>query len=267
MADTYMSNFTATNGPELLVEAKAATVYAAHENSLFLGGQLVPVVSAPNGLLKVPKLTKPAAESLGDALTDDLAVANPDSSEVNIVCDLYGHRAVVRDLGAIDPMEIGRAGGQGVSAAFDAAVIAVTTSLTALAKGGANVAIADLIAAVAAIRGTGETGPLAAIVGTTAYSALMAEIGTAAFAGGDRFQSEALRSGFLGNIVGVPCFVSAYAAADSAAVFGGDAMRIAMQKNVDLEIARRAEAVGWDVVSSLHAGVGAVDTGRGRYIS
>jgi len=40
-------------------------------------------------------------------------------------------------------------------------------------------------------------------------------------------------------------------------------MRIAMQKNVDIEVARRPEAVGSDIVSSLHAGVGVIDAGRG----
>ena len=49
-------------------------------------------------------------------------------------------------------------------------------------------------------------------------------------------------------------------------VFGADAMRIAMQKNVDLEIGRRPEAVGNDVVASLHAGVGLIDAGRGVMI-
>jgi hypothetical protein len=40
-------------------------------------------------------------------------------------------------------------------------------------------------------------------------------------------------------------------------------MRVAMFKNVDLEVARRAEAVGNDIVASLHAGVGVVDAARG----
>jgi hypothetical protein len=44
-------------------------------------------------------------------------------------------------------------------------------------------------------------------------------------------------------------------------------MRIAMQKNVDLEIERRAAAVGFDIVSSLHAGVGVVDATRGVLIA
>jgi hypothetical protein len=68
-------------------------------------------------------------------------------------------------------------------------------------------------------------------------------------------------------------FVSSYmddtntgVTAARAAIFGADAMRIAMQKNVDLEIGRRPEAVGQDVVASLHAGVGLIDAGRGRML-
>jgi hypothetical protein len=36
-----------------------------------------------------------------------------------------------------------------------------------------------------------------------------------------------------------------------------------MFKNVDLEVQRRAAAVGNDIVASLHAGVGLVDAARG----
>ena len=39
-----------------------------------------------------------------------------------------------------------------------------------------------------------------------------------------------------------------------------------MQKNVDLEVQRRAAAVGVDVVSSLHAAVATIDASRGVLI-
>jgi hypothetical protein len=47
-----------------------------------------------------------------------------------------------------------------------------------------------------------------------------------------------------------------------ATVFGADAYRIAMQKNVDIEVGRRVAAVGVDVVASLHAEIGAIDANR-----
>ena len=77
------------------------------------------------------------------------------------------------------------------------------------------------------------------------------------------FQTEVLRQGFLGNIGGARIFMSAYpSAASKGMFFGTDAARIAMFKNVDLEVARRAEAVGNDIVASLHAGVGMIDDAR-----
>ena len=45
-------------------------------------------------------------------------------------------------------------------------------------------------------------------------------------------------------------------------MFGADSMRIAMQKNVDIEVARRAAAVGNDVVASLHAKAALLDANR-----
>ena len=98
----------------------------------------------------------------------------------------------------------------------------------------------------------------------------MADIGSTAFAGGDLFQGQALRSGFFGNIFGVQLFVTSRMT-DAAtgvtnplgAIFSADAMRIAMQKNVDLEIGRRTAAVGNDVVANLHAKCGLIDAARG----
>lgn len=270
MADSYISS---TNTDALFVPAKAATVYAAHESSLFLGGQLIPVVNAPNGVLQVPELAAVSASSITSGITTDVAVTNPADTKNTISADLIAARSVVRDLGAIDPAEIGRVLGNAVSNTFDKRVMAVMGTLTGQEITAGDLDIAEIAAAVGTIRGNGETGPLYGIVGAGSYAALMNDIGGTAFAGGDLFQGQALRSGFFGTIMGVQCFVSSYLDATNTgvtgakmAIFGADAMRIAMQKNVDLEVARRAEAVGFDVVASLHAGVGLIDANRGVLI-
>lgn len=270
MADSYISS---TNTDALFVPAKAATVYAAHENSLFLSGQLIPVVNAPNGVLQVPELAAVTATSITSGITTDVAVTNPADTKNTINCDLIAARSVVRDLGAIDPSEIGRALGNAVSTLFDKTVAGVMGSLTAQEITAGDLDMAEVAAAVATIRGNGETGQLYGVVGTDAYAALMNDIGGTAFAGGDLFQGAALRSGFFGTLMGVQVFVSSYLNATNTgvtgakmAIFSADAMRIAMQKNVDLEIGRRVEAVGNDVVASLHAGVGLIDAGRGVLI-
>lgn len=271
MADSYISS---TNTDALFVPAKAATVYAAHESSLFLSGQLIPVVNAPNGVLQVPELANVSASSITSGITTDVAVTNPADTKNTISADLIAARSVVRDLGNIDPAEIGRVLGNAVSAEFDKRVAGVMGTLTQQEiTDSAGLTVDEIAKAVAGIRGTGETGALFGIVSTNAYAALMADIGGNAFAGGEQFQGAAVRSGFFGRIMGVDFFVSSYLkdpntgeSATKGAIFAQDAMRIAMQKNVDLEVARRAEAVGFDVVANLHAGVGLIDADRGRLL-
>jgi hypothetical protein len=271
-SDSYNSLYS---NETILVPVKAATVFAAHESSLFLGGQLVPVVQAPNGLVKIPKLSGGTASNMGagDAAIGDITAAAVTGASVDLVCDLYAARTVVRDLGAIDATEIGRQLGNKISAKFDADVANALGDLTAQEIASGNLDLEEIFAAVATIRGAGETGQLYGVVSTNAYAALMGAIGSTAYAGGDLFQGQALRSGFFGTIAGVQCFVSSYlndtntgVTGSKMAIFGQDALRIAMQKNVDVEVARRAEAVGNDVVASLHATVGVVDANRGVLI-
>lgn len=268
----YTSGF---NTDALFVPAKAATVYAAHESSLFLGGQIVPVINAPNGVLQVPELAAVSATKLTSEAAPgvDIDSVLPADTKNTISANLYAARSVVRDLGNIDPQEIGRVLGNSVSASFDADVAGIMGSLTGQEITSGDLDMAEVAAAVATIRGAGETGPLYGVVSTNAYAALMNDIGGTAFAGGEQFQGAAMRSGFFGTLMGVQVFVSSYlndtntgVTGSKMAIFSQDAMRIGMQKNVDLEVARRAEAVGFDVVASLHAGVGLIDAGRGVLI-
>jgi hypothetical protein len=262
------------NTDALVVPVKAATVYAAHESSLFLGGQLIPVVNAPNGVLQVPELASVSATTLSAEASPgvDVDAVLPADTKNTITCDLYAARSVLRDLGAIDPNEIGRVLGNAVSNAFDTAVMGVMGNLTAQEITSGDLDLDEIFSAVGTIRSAGETGQLYGVVGAGSYAALMSAIGSQAYAGGD-FQSEALRNGFVGTIAGVQCFVSSYLDATNTgvtgakmAIFGQDAMRIAMQKNVDIEVARRAEAVGNDIVASLHAKPALIDAGRGILI-
>jgi hypothetical protein len=268
----YASGF---NTDALFVPVKAATIYAAHESSLFIGGEMIPVVQAPNGVVQVPELASVSATNLSTEAAPgvDLETVLPADTKNTISCEIYAARSVVRDLGAIDPAEIGRSLGNAVSAAFDADVAGVMGSLTGQEITSGDLDMAEVAAAVGTIRAAGETGPLMGVVGASSYAALMNDIGGTAFAGGDLFQGQALRSGFFGTLMGVQVFVSSYlndtntgVTGSKMAIFGKDAMRIAMQKNIDLEIARRAEAVGNDVVASLHAKAALIDAARGVLI-
>jgi hypothetical protein len=265
MSDAYSSG---SSLGDLLVPLKAATIYQAQESSLFLSGALIPLVTTPGITLRVPKIVDVTAESLAAATNlTDFTAQNVTDSKVDITVDLIAARSVVRDLGGIAPNEIGRSLGQSVAKKFDLACIAALDSLEANDTVDiGSVDVDDILDVVGQIRGNGEMGQLYAVISPTAAVELMKIIGTAAYAGGD-FQTEALRNGFLGKIAGVNMFMSAHVGVSSATkmgyVFGENAARIAMQNNVNVEIGRRPEAVGFDVVASIAAGVGVVDSTRG----
>jgi hypothetical protein len=265
---------TAYDLESLVVNTKAATVYTAHENSLFLGGELIPMVNLPAGSItaQIPVMGSVTAEKLGSAdpaAVDDFTALTVTDTSVTISANIYAARHVMRDLGGIDPQETGRVLGNAIQSKFDIDVMAAIGGLTEQEITDSTLTVNEILKAVGTIRAAGETGPLVGVVSAAMYAGLMNDIGGTSFAGGD-FQTQAMRSGFLGQVAGVNLFVSSYLTPTNtgntnakAAIFGQDAMRIAMFKNVDLEIQRRAEAVGNDIVASLHAGVGVVDATRG----
>ena len=254
------------NTDALVLPVKAATIYAAQEASLFLGGELIPVVNAPNGVLQVPELASVTATTLSAEAAPgvDLDTVLAADTKNIITCDLIAARSVIRDLGAIDPAEIGRVLGNAVSKAFDTSVYAAMDSATASTSDSFPLTVDAIFDAVAQIRAAGETGQLFGVISPAQTAALMKEIGTAAYAGSDMFQAESLRTGLVGSLAGVQFFTSSYVTAANTAgyIFSRDAARIAMQQNITVEVARRAAAVGNDVVASLHAKAALVDATR-----
>jgi hypothetical protein len=265
MANEYLSGFSLEG---LVVPTKAATIYTAQEQSLFLGGQLVPMVNVPAGSqsAQVPVLSEVTATTISDDTANaDLAAQVISDTTATIAVDLYAARSVVRDLGGIDPNELGRVLGNAVAKAFDTAVMtAMAANLTESTTDSVPMTADSIFDAVAQIRGAGEMGQLFGILSTSEATNLMKALySDGNFAGGD-FQTEALRNGYVGSFAGVQMFQSALVpAAHSGFIFGVDSCRIAMQKNADIEVQRRAAAVGNDVVASIHAGVGVVDANRG----
>jgi len=281
-ADRYGSglNLTAMVTPTL-----QAAVFAAQESSLYIGGQLVPMSQVGQGSMSVQvplmgALTATTVSSEGDpslTVAGDIPNQLATNTAKTISLDLYAARTVVRDLGNIDFNDIGRILGNAVASKFDKAITTVFASLTGQEQLGAagTLTLAEIFTAVGTIRGNGETGELFGVVGTNTYAGLMNTIGSTSFAGGE-FQNSAMRNGYFGSVAGVPLYVSSYlndtdmgttGKNPSCAIMSKDAIRGAMQGGgLNVEFSRRAEAVGFDVVASLAAGVGMVDTSRGVII-
>lgn len=276
MANEYVSGFS-NSLDSLMIPVKAATIYQAQETSLFLGGTLIPMVNVPAGSasVQVPYLNKIANADVAKLTSEatpgtdlDAEAITDVSTPINVA--LYAVRTVLRDLGGIDANEIGRVLGNAVASKFDADVIAqlnsasITTNVVDVPAATLKT-IDNVYDAVAGIRGSGDMSQLFAVCSTDVAAELMKDVAGTGFAGGD-YQTEALRNGFVTRIAGVNVFQSAHMTADSMTIFGQDAFRIAMQKNVDIEVGRRAEAVGNDIVASIHAGVGLIDESRAARI-
>jgi len=268
----------------MMVPVRAATVYAAQENSLYLPGQIVPIVQVPAGsaTAQVPLMGSVTATVInsedvgGSGNPQDFDTVLPSDTKRTITLDLHAARTVLRDLGGIDTADMGRILGNAIAKSFDKAVTTEFGALTQQEIAGTTpqaISLADIFTAVGTIRGNGETGKLFGIVGTNQYANLLSAIGNNAFAGGE-FQNTAMRNGYFGTIAGVEMYVSSYlnntdmgiTSNPAAAIFSADAVKAAMQGGVNIEVARRPEAVGFDIVASAAAGAEAIDGDRGVLI-
>ncbi len=257
----------------MVVPVKAATVYAAHENSLYLPGAIVPKIEVPAGSnsAQVPLMGSVTATTITSeaAPGTDFETVLPSDTKKTINLSLHAARTVLRDLGGIDTADMGRIMGNAIATAVDKEITSKFVGMTEQEITAGNLDTDEIFSAVATIRGNGEGGQLFGIVSTDAYANLMTSIGSNSFAGGE-FQNTAMRNGFFGTIAGVQCFVSSYlnntvlgsAVNPKMAIFSGDAMRMAAQGGVSVEVARRPEAVGFDVVASMAQGAILVDASR-----
>lgn len=270
----------------MVVPVKAATVFAAHETSLYLPGAIVPKIEVPSGSAsaQVPLMGSVSATTITSEglpaqsphTPQDFETVLPSDTKKTINLSLHAARTVLRDLGGIDTADMGRIMGNAIATAVDKEITSKMVGMTEQEISGSTpqaIALSDIFTAVGTIRGNGETGKLFGIVSTNQYANLLSAIGSNAFAGGE-FQNTAMRNGFFGNIAGVECYVSSYlnnttlgsAVNPAMAIFSQDAMRMAAQGGVNVEVARRPEAVGFDVVASMAQGAILVDASRGVLI-
>jgi len=263
-----MSTNTAWDLNALMVPTKAAAIFAAQENSLFMNGLILPNLVIPAGSFsaQVPVFGAGSAQTITEAdhttgnNAGDLIVVPTTATKVNINLELFGSRDIIRDLGHVDTADLGRVLGQSVASAYDSSVVATMNTATGTAAVTAGEEIEAMFDAAAAIRGAGEMGQLFAVVSTTAAAELLKQIAGAAFAGGD-YQTSALVNGFVGKIAGITVFQSSHMTGKGV-VFGQDALRTVSQDGMKVEMQRRAEAVGTDVVASYAGGSGLIDQSR-----
>lgn len=281
-----MANNSSINLESLVINTRTEAVYSAQESSLYLPGGIIPITPVPAGssVLQVPYLAEASAAEVdisGNAFGSDDFTSNALTDTKNTFnVGVYAARTILRDLGGIDPMTVGTQLGKSVAKRFDQAVTALFDDFdtnTAITGSGSNnlLTVNDIFKAAATLRAKGVMGPLYGIFHPEQVYAIMTELTGTSFAASDA-QNEAMAQGFIGRVAGVNMFQSAFITVDEGAsgadhlwnglVFERDAMAIGIQRGVNVEVARRAEAVGNDVVASLHAAVGVVDKNRGVHV-
>lgn len=256
----------------LMVPVQAATVFAAQESSLYLPGALVPMVDVPAGSasaqVAVMGSVTATAISAEAAPGVDFDSTLPTDTKKTIALELIAARTVLRDLGGVDVDNMSRIMGNAIAAKVDATISAEFANLTQQEITESNL-LTEFYEAVGAIRNAGETGPLNAVIAAAQYHEFMKHIGSSSFAAAD-VQNAAMRTGQIGTIAGVPVYVSSHlndtntgVTGTTAAIFSADALRGATQGGVNVEVERRAAAVGNDVVASIAFGVETLDATRG----
>lgn len=263
----------------LVVPFQSQTVFAAQENSLYLPGTLVPMVDVPAGsasaqvaVMGSVAATAISAEGVGGAdpyAPQDFETVLPTDTKKTISLELIAARTVLRNIGGIDVDNMSRIMGNAISAKVDTMVSAEMANLTQTELASGYNILHEFYDAIGTIRAAGEGGALNAVISAAAYKEFMEKIGSSAFAAAD-VQNQAMRTGAIGQIAGVPCYVSQYlndtntgVTGTKAAIFSQDALRGAMQGGVKVDIDNRAAAVGVDVVASLAFNVTTLDATRG----
>lgn len=264
--------------PGLLVNARQDAIFAGYESSLYLPGALINIYDVPAGSVtaQIPKYNAVATSSvtteahdLGTA-SDELAVTLVNNSSVTVDAKTYAVRGLLKDLGGVGQGDIGTVLGRAVTEKFDEDVTAMFSDATItqeVGSTGVDLTIDTIADAVQTVRGNKFGGQVNVVLHPTQIKELLKEFTSTTFAGGE-FQNEALREGFVGRLFGANIFQSALVGKDNSdADYAGcawvdGAFGIAMFRGLDVVSARNENALGTDIIASMHAAPKIVDATR-----
>lgn len=261
---------TTTTLNDLLSPIVQEAMFIANERSLMRG--LVKNYSVPANagkVLQVPIYPKQTAADLTEA--DDLTPAAVSTEVANITLAQAGLMTNVSDLSLNHSesnviSDIGRLFGEAIAAKLDADVMALFDSFTTnvLGDGSAAISTADIFKAVAKLRA--RSVPMDGIVcvlhpeiAFDLKSNMTNTFGTGSVATTD-VGNEAMRSGLVGTLAGIPVYENASMANTGTAgdykgaVFHRDAIGLAIAEDIKLETQRDASMRATEIVGSATYG-------------
>ena len=265
MANEVKSTTTTLN--DLLSPIVQEAMFVAQEKSLLRG--LVKNFTVPRNsgkVLQVPIYPVSTATALTEA--DDLTPSAVSTNVANITLSEVGLMTNVSDL-SLNYSEsnvisdVGRLFGEAIALKIDQDIAALFDDFTTTAIGtgtGDNVTAADVFNAIAKLR-TKSVDPngMVCVLHPLVAHDLKSSITSTFGAPASDMGNEAMRTGLVGNLGGIPVYESAAITSASGvskgAVFHRDAIGLAIGEDIKIESQRDASARATELVGSATYGV------------
>ena len=271
-----MANTTTTTLNDLLPQIVAEAMFQANEKSIMRG--LVKNFTMPLNSGKsivVPTYPKVTAAAIAEG-TDLSTVAQAVSTDgATLTVSEVGAMTTVTDLALRTSSsnviaDVGKLFGEAIASRIDKDLTALFGSFsTGVGAADQTITVNKIFEAVANLRKNGVPATdLACVLHPLVAYDLKAAIGTNVYAGGD-FQTEALRSGYVGTLAGVPIFESSNMtdASDNdpgttgdykGGLFHRDALGLAMMQDIQIEQQRDASLRATELVATAVYGKGEI---------
>lgn len=275
-----MAGSTTTTLNDLLPAITAEAMFVANERSIMRGLVKNYSIPASNGkTITVP--IYPTQTAVGVTEGDEVSNTAVSTNGVTLTVSTVAIRTIITDLVRASSAsnvvaDMGRLFGEAIAKKMDQDLLALFGGFS-VGVGGASTAFSAAILAQAVARLRANAVPsdaLACVVNPyVAYDLKSALTNTFANPNAGVIQNEAMQTGYVGTLFGVPVFESSNIADTGTAgdyvgaVFHRDALGLAMIGDISIETQRRASFIGDDIVASAHYGVGELYDGYGVKIT
>ena len=264
-----MAGSTTTSLNDLLPSIVAEAMFVANERSIMRG--LVKnynIPSASGKTITVPIYPAQTAAALTEG--DEISNTEVATSGVTLTVATNAIRTIVTDLSRTASAsnvvaDIGRLFGEAIAKKIDKDLIALFTNFaTTVGSNSTTFTPALLARAIANLRNNAVPSEnLACVIHPyVAYDLKASLTNTYANPNAGVIQNDAMRTGYVGTLFGVPVFESSNitdTTGDSiGAVFHRDALGLAMIGDITIETQRRASYLGDDIIASCHYAVGEI---------
>jgi len=276
---------TTTTLNDLLPQIVAEAMFVASERSIMRG--LVKNYSLGAGQGKtvtVPIYPTQTAASLTEG--NEIANTAVSTNGVTLTVTTAAIRTLVTDLAVASSAsnvvaDIGRLFGEAIARKIDLDLTAQFGNLNAgFGDRTGVITAADVFKAVAKLKAAAvpTEGMVCVLHPEIAFdlkSALTTGGNTPFVAGGGAsdIANEAMRSGYVGQLAGIPVYETSNIAFTTnagdynGAVFQRDALGLVMIGDISIETERRASFLGTDIVGACHYGAGIIQNNYGRYLA